>query len=245
MTDASGKRSVGSAASIFDPRHVHMPVRSKNDVGFDVGLLPGIYLTGIPYRAEIRKQYFETVRNAVEGKSTDAVGACQPYGMPRIMFGTPFGPQIFMTPGVVILSLSKGETRFIYTDGRSHPSGLDLAPSWEGHSIGHWNGPTLEVDTVSIFQGTYDQTGAPHSDQIHVTERLRLVDADTLEDRMTIEDAPMLTASWIVTRTYVRSPHERPDIFDFVCPPNNGVDMSKGYQEVELPFERDSRSKPK
>jgi hypothetical protein len=95
-------------------------------------------------------------------------------------------------------------TRRIYTDGRPHPKGDDLLPSFMGHSIGRWEGDVLVVDTVGMMAGIYDQSEAPHSDQIHLAERIRMVDADTLEDQMTITDPVMLERPWVVTRRYRR-----------------------------------------
>jgi hypothetical protein len=230
-------------AQVFDPANLFKPELHENDIGMDVGPLPGSYIKGIPYTPEAAEQYKATIQAAIEGRSEDAVGVCQPYGMPRIMHGAPYGPQIFMTPDVIIMALFKGETRFIYMDGRPHPK--DGLLSWQGHSVGHWEGDTLVVETVDIYEGMYDQTGARHSDQIRVLERYRLLSENILEVDMTIEDPVMFTAPWRVVRTYKRMP-KRPDIFNHVCPPGSGngkdLDFSDGYQRVILPFERDSES---
>ena len=60
-------------------------------------------------------------------------------------------------------------------------------PTYMGHWIGHWEGDTLVVDTVGMRGDTvFDVTAAPHSDQIHVTERLRRLSATKLEDRFVV-----------------------------------------------------------
>jgi hypothetical protein len=224
---------------MFDPDHTYTPPDPAGDVGgLDFGPLPGSYDMAIPYKPEYRRRYMKTVAKAVRGQVADRIAVCQPYGMPRIMSGAPEGPTIIMTPTMIIMLLHFNEARFIYIDGRSHPTGYHLLPSWEGHSIGHWEGATLVVDTVGLFAGNYDQSDAPHSDQIHVVERFRLLDHDILENQMTIEDPVMFTAPWVVTRVYKRAQTKWPDRFDFACVPGNSVQMINGYQKLKLPSER-------
>jgi len=65
--------------------------------------------------------------------------------------------------------------REVYLDGRAHPK--DPNPAWMGHSIGHWEGDTLVVDTVGFNDRSWlDGQGHPHTEMMHVTERLRRPD---------------------------------------------------------------------
>jgi hypothetical protein len=58
-------------------------------------------------------------------------------------------------------------------DGRRHPEGDLLNLTWMGHSVGHWEGDTLVVDTVGFNEGTWiDMGGKPHTDKLHLVERL-------------------------------------------------------------------------
>jgi hypothetical protein len=108
--------------------------------------------------------------------------------------------------------------RQIFTDGRKHEPDADL--SYGGDSIGHWRGQTLVVETVGLRDDTiFDRTGAPHSDQLKVVEEIRLRDANTLEDKMTMIDPVAFTKPWTVTRTYRRHTDWR--IREFVCEENN------------------------
>jgi hypothetical protein len=69
-----------------------------------------------------------------------------------------------------------------------------------GHSIGRWEGDTLVVDTVSIDEDTWlDGIGTPHSDELHVVERIRRVGQDTLEIEFRFEDPKAYTKPWTVT----------------------------------------------
>lgn len=227
---------------MFDPDHVFTP-QDKGE-GLDFGTLPGAYNTNIPYKPEYQKQYMDIVQATIEGKSPDPLGACmQPHGMPRQMAGIPMGAEIHIAPEMVLLNWAfLGAQRRIYTDGREHPDPDIFPADYMGHSIGHWEGDTLVVDTVGMIAGIYDMSGAPFSDQIHVKERIRLVQKDVLEDEITIEDPEMLTAPWKVIRRYQRANPRYPDLSVEYCQPGSAVDFSKGYQELILPSELEERA---
>ena len=233
------------AEVMFDPEHRFVPpdpAGEEADFGGLVGPLPGSYLTGIPYNEEYRKKYEQIVRDTADGRSIDAVAACRPYGFPRIMGGAPSGPEIVVTPEVVIMTFDQGSSiRHIYTDGRGHPMDdwydTGIMPRWNGHSIGHWEGDTLVVETIGIIPGYFDQTNPPFSDKLHVVERIRLINHDWLEDQMTLTDPDAFTRPWVVTRYYKRSPEKFRTYRDSECPPDASIDISGGYQRLILPGE--------
>jgi len=85
--------------------------------------------------------------------------------------------------------------REIYTDGRGHST--TVGPTWMGDSIGKWEGDTLVVDTTNFNDKSWlDWTGHPHSDQLHLVERIRRVDHNTLRDDMTFDDPKAYTHPW-------------------------------------------------
>ncbi len=213
-----------------------------------VGLIEGTYMTSIPYNAEWKAKYDKIIADNLEGKNTDRVSVCWPYGFPRVMGGNPSGPEIVVTPEFVLMYFDAGSAiRHIYTDGRGHPKGegfeRDVEPRWNGHSIGHWEGDTLVADTIGTYPSNYDQTGAPHSDQLRVTERIRLVDKDWLEDAMTMVDPVAFTKPWQVTRWFRRAPTKYPVVKDDTCSPDNNSEMKDGYQTLVLPGEREAQEK--
>jgi hypothetical protein len=236
------------ARVMFDADNVYEPPDPGGPHGgFDFGPTTGSYDTAIPYNAEYKKQYEEIVKKELAGMNPDPVGGCmQPHGMPRQMAGIPFGPEVLVTPDMVLMSWPYlGAQRRIYTDKRSHPDPTKFAANYMGHSIGHWEGDTLVVDTVDMLPGMYDQSGAPFSDKTHVTERIHLESKDVLEDQITIDDPVMLTKPWHVTRRYRRANPRYPNFSLEYCPPGAAVDLSKGYQEVVLPSEQaKKRQKP-
>ncbi len=160
----------------------------------------------------------EQFRKVEAGETEDLGAKCLPPGVPRIM-KAPFPFEMVQRPGRVdMLHEYMHMVRRIYTDGRSHPKGLE--PTWMGHSIGRWEGDTLVVDTVGLAAQTWlDPGGDPHSDALHVMERIRRIDHGTLEDAITIDDPKAYKKTWTTKLTYELKPDW--DIYEYVCEENN------------------------
>ena len=93
---------------------------------------------------------------------------------------------------------------------------LQVLPYYAGHSAGHWEGNTLVVETGGFNDTTYlDNSGAPHSDQLRTTERIRKLDDKTLEDVVTIHDPVVFTKDWTARFVYQARPDLR--IMDWNC----------------------------
>ena len=231
---------------IFDPTSAIIPPDPAGEVGgTDFGPRPGSHFTSAPYKPQYKKAYEDTVRRAQEkGEVGDPVGGCmQPHGMPREMGGAPGPTEIVVAPDAVRISWHWfNATRRIYTDGRPHPTGDDLLASYMGHSIGRWDGDTLVVDTIGMMAGIYDQSEAPHSDKVHLTERIRLVDASTLEDQMTIEDPVMFERPWKVTRRYKRMAPDPTIVMGAYCE-GQRLEIVDGVQRARLGGEIDAGGK--
>jgi len=116
-------------------------------------------------------------------------------GFPRIyVHPAPF--EIVQTPGRVIMMFEYDAfVRQIWTDGRQHPKNVDPSERlWMGDSIGHWEGDTLVVDTTDFNDKTWlDRAGHPHSEELHVMERIRRMDHNNLRIDLTIEDPKAYT----------------------------------------------------
>ena len=119
---------------------------------------------------------------------------CKPSGGAR-EFVTPYGLEIVDLPEiqrVYIFDFGGPHTyRVIYMDGRPHPE--NPTPSYYGHSVGRWEGDTLVVDTVGFNERFWmNRDGLPHTDRMHLIERITRTDFDTLQYDITIDDpAPM------------------------------------------------------
>jgi len=120
--------------------------------------------------------------------------------------------QIIATPKmIVMLTETYHGFRLIPTDGRQHPD--NVPPAYRGDSVGRWDGDTFVVDTRNFTDNTWmsaEGRVSPHSAALHIVERYRRVDANTLEIEATIEDPEVLTAPWTVPKqTLVLAPFDR------------------------------------
>jgi hypothetical protein len=122
--------------------------------------------------------------------------------------------------GVVVLNLSPGRTYFIQTPKEvdiiwqrdqivrhvylNVPHTQNPKPSWNGESVGHYEGDTLVVDTIGQTTKSFvDAFRTPHSEQLHVIERYRLIEGGkALQVEMTIEDPMAFVQPWKVTKRW-------------------------------------------
>jgi hypothetical protein len=182
-------------------------------------MLKGKYLAGYQaWQHEVETKHGEVARNG---------SYCRPPGMPGIMGVGQYPIEFLFTPGRVTTHHEAWmQWRVIYTDGRAHPD--DWEPTFYGHSIGHWEGDTLVVDTVGIKGIVELGAGAKHSDKLHIVERIHLAkdNPDSLVVEMTADDALALEQPWHNTLTFTRSRDS--ELLEFVCAENdrNPVDES-------------------
>ena len=170
-----------------------------------------------PAYAEKLKAY-NAARARGEEQDTPAAN-CVPPGMPEMM-AQPYPIQIMFGPGQITLQAEAYEQiRHIYTDGRKHKDDPD--DTYNGESIGHWEGGTLVVDTIGFVSDTPlgQNYGLRHSSKMHIVERMRLTDPDTLAIETTITDPEALAAPYTTTRTFKR--HRDWTISEYVCEQNN------------------------
>jgi hypothetical protein len=143
---------------------------------------------------------------------------CLPGGVPEMTFGSPYPVQILETPGqVTMLYEMYNHFRVIYLNA-NHPDDPD--PTFMGNSVGHWQADTLIVDTVGLTdRTTIDEVGMPHSEALHIIERYRRIDSDTLEIVVTIDDPKTFTRPWDTKVTYKTA---RPGMkfIEFICENN-------------------------
>jgi hypothetical protein len=185
-------------------------------------VVPGPVRNPYPYTPEFQSRFeANALAERSGGTLFDPAVNCVPQGMPGIM-ANPYPIEFLITPvKVVILIEIHGQVRRIYTDGRGHPPEEDLDYTFNGHSIGHWDGETLVVDTVGLKGSTKLDRANVHSDALHVTERIRRVDSNTLEDQVTLADAKAFTKPWSTTYHWDRKEGPEWDLKEYVCAENN------------------------
>ena len=228
LPDWSGSWNL-TGGLIYDPKTAYNPPDPAGATGgFAYGPLPGAYEKP-PYKPEYQAKYDAIIkRQATDFTINDPMADClQPQGMPRAIGGAPGPIEFTVTPEEVWITWNRmNQTRRVYTDGRGHPSGDDSWPMIMGHSIGHWEGDTLVVDTTNMHAGILDHTEAFHSDQVHLTERIRRINANTIEDQVVFEDPVMFTRPWLITRIFRKMP-PRSEVEGIYCENNrNPTDAS-------------------
>jgi hypothetical protein len=143
---------------------------------------------------------------------------CFPSGVPRIwVIPAPF--EIIELPGRVLIYYELQHlVRQIHMTRSEHPA--DLIPTWMGDSIGRWEGDALVIDSIGFKDKTrLDIAGLPHSDALHVVERIRLASKDQLEVGITIDDPKAYSKPMTATRIFDRKPGW--EIGEWICEENN------------------------
>jgi hypothetical protein len=162
---------------------------------------------------------------------------CKPSSAAREV-ATAYGTQLLDVPELqrfyIIETGGAHSFRTIFMDGRPHPA--NLSPSNRGHSVGHWDGDTLVVDTVGFNEKVWiDNLGMPTTEQLHTIERFTRTNFGTLKYEITIDDPGAYTATW-KSGFYMRwAPGES---FEFVCQDNNlapELIIGEGHVKVEPP----------
>ena len=123
---------------------------------------------------------------------------CMPRGAPRL-WTDDYYKRVFEVPGrILMLNERNMQWRQIFTDGRPLPK--DPNPTWNGYSVGHWEGDTMVVETIGFRDDLWlDASGNPLTDQAKMTERIRRPTYGLLQVEITINDPKAYTAPWTVT----------------------------------------------
>jgi hypothetical protein len=153
---------------------------------------------------------------AARQSKDDPEANCLPTGIPR---QAPYPWRIVQTPTHVFI-LFEGNIhsyRQIFIDGRKHPDDPD--PTWYGHSIGHYEGDTLVVDTVGFNDRFwFDFRGHPHTEKLHTVERYTRKDLGSIVVQTTIDDPGVYTKPFTVTFTGRLRPGE--ELMEYICQEN-------------------------
>jgi hypothetical protein len=182
-----------------------------------------------PYDAKRAKER----EAAAHGEQLAAPGSlCEPYGMPTMMQVAIYPMEVIQTPKqVTIITEAFSEVRRIYL-GKPQVSLDDVDPGYYGHSVGHWEGDTLVVDTIGIKESIRGYQEMPHSDQMRIEERLRRTGPEALQDRITIEDPVVLEKPVVYTLSYKLLPNY--EMVEFVCENNREYVDEHGVVHMRL-----------
>jgi hypothetical protein len=161
--------------------------------------------------------------NSRNSSKFDPEGYCLPPGGPRMM-ATPYPAEIIQLPEQKrIVMIFEGAThiwREIYMDGRAHPEGDALNPTYLGHAVGRWEGDTLVVDVVGFNENSWlDYFGHPHTDKLHVVERFSRPNKNTLRYQATVDDPGAYTRPF--TMAWDIPWDGDSELQEYVCQENN------------------------
>jgi hypothetical protein len=181
-----------------------------------------------PYDAKRAKERDSDAK----GEPIAAAGVdCLPYGMPEMMSAI-YPLEILQTPGqVTIIAEAFSQVRRIYV-GKTQPKIDEVPPGYYGHSVAHWEGATLVVDTVGVKESVLGHSEMPHSDQMRITERFHLAAPDILHDQITVEDPVTLQLPWTFTFAYKRIPNY--EMLEYVCENNHEYIDDQGVTHLRL-----------
>jgi len=181
-----------------------------------VGAIPsgqGVVEGGvIPYKPEALQQKQENSKNRWKA---DPELKCYMAGIPRANY-MPYPFQIVQTPKSILMAYEYASAnRVINMDKTPVEASVD---TWMGTANSHWEGATLVVDNTGFNdQSWFDRAGDFHSDQLHVTERFKLLDADHMSYQASIEDPQVFTRPWNINLVLYRHIEKNAQLTEFKC----------------------------
>jgi len=217
----------GSEMGLWDATPTQIPL-ARPDVASDFGLFAADsreptdpFLAAKPKLSQIPFQPWARSLFAVRVLSRqEPYTRCKPSSGAR-QVATAYGTQFYEVPELqrfyIIETGGAHSFRTVFMDGRAHPA--KLSPSDRGHSVGHWEGDSLVIDTVGFNEKVWiDNLGMPTTDKLHTIEKITRTSYGTIKYEITIDDPGAYTANW-TSGFYLRwTPGES---FEFVCQENN------------------------
>ncbi len=184
-----------------DPAHPFVPNNAGGQPTYrlaDLGANPNVK----QWAKDVMKKDNDEV---IAGKiAYTARQSCHPGGVIGFdMFG--FQPTYFLQEKDKVTMVFSGDqqVRHVYLNV---PHSANVKPSWYGESVGRYEGDTLVIDTIGLNTKTFaDNYRTPHTDKLHVTERWRIVEGDSiLEVTLTVEDPDTYEKPWTAKQRFRR-----------------------------------------
>jgi hypothetical protein len=176
---------------------------------------PGDY-GGLAIHASLR----EAAKDYDPRAQTTVSLTCKPPGLIYSMQG-PFPIEVFEGRDMIVVKLEYFDlVRVIFMNESEHPG--DWPHSQTGHSIGRWDGDTLVVDTVSLQSGTLFNNGVDYTGDVHLIERMRLADDDTLVITQQFEDPGSFNGTAARVLSFTRGDDH---VYPYDCDPSYGLSM--------------------
>jgi hypothetical protein len=208
----------------------------KNRKVLIVDPAPGPKIPYQPWARAKQRELLDGVFAPLKVVDIEPEDRCALLGMPRSSTRGDF--RILQTPGMVTIAYAWNHAyRTIPLDGRPHlPASMKL---YNGDSRGHWEGNTLVVDVTNLNDLTwFDSHGTLHTDALHVVERFTVVDANTINYEVTLDDSKAFTRPWKLAFSFDRVKAKNYEMYEEACVEGNGESI-KGMVDVG----RDLRAK--
>ena len=180
--------------------------RTKGALQFD----PDLPMTVGPASAQLTPEGKKVVDEKLAhikatGGEYDPISDCRPPGTPR-WFTEPFLHEFMLSPRqTLLINEMVNDVRRVYTDGREHTAEDDAYASWNGDTVGFWDGDILVTQTKYLMAGQYQRGVQPnYSDQVTTVERWHKVDPKTLQVDVWVFDPVNLAKPWYVRQSYSR-----------------------------------------
>ena len=227
LTDPRGPVPTDVQLSALAPANLHKPrPRAPFDLTgtwfVDLAKGPASWMFGPPYPKFLpaaQHEFDAATAASKQGRAYhDDIGACYPAGMPVIMTRVWPIAMIQLPTAIYMVSGFENELRIIYTDGRKHTPADVVVPSYDGESIGHWEGKELVVDT-RYFETSHHtiDNGIPISKDFRMVERISL-DGKKLHIRYQMWDPQNWEGEWDSDKAWNRVDDQ--DITEVECTPD-------------------------
>ena len=166
----------------------------------------------------------------------DYAGNCLPFGMSRNV-NSPHGVQILQHPDAVAFLWEQNTWHTWVPTKASFKWPDDLPESWNGKSVGRWDGDTLVVETTNFNGYTkLDTNGHPHSKQLKMTQTFLRSDERTIQHTVTVEDPRAYTRPWMNARTWTLK-GAQDVLMEYSCEENNIHNLIEGSIKLWTPPE--------
>jgi hypothetical protein len=197
-----------------------------------------------PWTPAVKTQADKLTLEERQGRPVLVLQGCLPHGMPQMMTAASYPVEIFQSAkDFAFVHELQRNYRIIHLD-RGHLEADDISPNYMGDSVGHWEGDTLVVDTIGLSaKTTFDMLGAPHTEKMHLVERIRLLNKDQWEDRITIDDPGTFSHPWTERVTYKRvKPGD--EVMEYICLDGNRNKVVDGMVTIDGKPRKAAAKKP-
>src|SRR5262245_33468246 len=180
--------------------------------------------------------HFDAAQKArAEGKVyRDDIGQCWPAGVPIMMTRVWPIAMIQLPTAIYMVQELLNSLRIVYLDGRPHTDPDIAVRSFNGESIGRWEGDTLVIDTTNfVADHHWIDNGIPASDALHIVERVKMTnEGKTLEIEYTLTDQKSWVGDWKMTKRWQRV--DERDIAEVECLPELNEHMPTTHSESNV-----------